>query len=66
MFSLIVVISEDFDTNELRGKTLKITDFDCIKDHHRTVVMSLKGTITWMAPEVLSKHEFSKASDVWR
>lgn len=61
------MISEDFDSNELqvRGKTLKITDFDCIRDHHYTIVMSFKGTYAWMAPEVRKNATFSKASDVW-
>ena len=48
------------------GKTLKITDFDQIKEYDHTTTMSGAGTYAWMAPEVIFKKRFSKASDVWR
>lgn len=46
--------------------TLKITDFDTIKELHQTTTLSMKGTVAWMAPEVLTELRFSQKSDVWR
>lgn len=46
--------------------TLKITDFDTIKELHHTTTLSFKGTVAWMAPEVLTEERFSPKSDVWR
>lgn len=46
--------------------TLKITDFDTIKELHQTMSLSFKGTFAWMAPEVLTEQRFSQNSDVWR
>lgn len=46
--------------------TLKIADFDEIKEIVHTTRMSFRGTIAWMAPEVLADEKFSKASDVYR
>lgn len=48
------------------NKTLKITDFDQIREYDGTQTMSRAGTYKWMAPEVLTEQKFSKASDVWR
>ena len=48
------------------NKTLKITDFDQVREHNSTKTMSLAGTCCWMAPEVLTAAMFSKSSDVWR
>ena len=48
------------------NKTLKITDFDQVREHNSTKTMSNAGTCCWMAPEVLTTVTFSKASDVWR
>lgn len=46
--------------------TLKIADFDEVKDHDHTTTMSFVGTCAFMAPEVLRNQLFSKTSDVWR
>ena len=47
--------------------TLKIADFDDIKEHDHTTTMSgLVGTCAYMAPEVLRYQQFSKTSDLWR
>ena len=46
--------------------SLKIGDFDEVKDHDHTMTMSLVGTVAYMAPEVIVKQRFSKGSDVWR
>lgn len=48
------------------GKTLKITDFDEVREHDHTTVMSGVGTYAYMAPEVIKDSTFSKTSDVWR
>lgn len=46
--------------------TLKITDFDDVRQHKHTTTMSFRGTLAYTAPEVLRTERFSKASDVWR
>ena len=46
--------------------TLKIADFDEVKDHDHTMTMSVVGTVAYMAPEVITEQMFSKGSDVWR
>ena len=48
------------------NKTLKITDFDQIREHDGTKTMTRAGSCAWMAPEVLTEERFSKTSDVWR
>ena len=48
------------------GKTLKIIDFDQIRECDHTTVTSQAGTANWMAPEVLRTAYYSPASDVWR
>lgn len=62
----VVVIMEGIANGDVCGKTLKITDFDQIKEYDHTTTMSGAGTYAWMAPEVFTKRHFSKASDVWR
>ena len=63
---LAVLISEEIIDNELRGKTIKITDFGLAREVAHTTRMSAAGTYAWMAPEVIKLSKFSKASDVWR
>lgn len=58
---------EEFNIENVNAPiTLKITDFDTIKELHQTITLSFKGTIAWMAPEVLTEEKFSRKSDVWR
>ena len=58
---------EPFDIREPHTKmTLKIADFDEVKDHNHTTTMSFVGTVAYMAPEVIVSQRFSKGSDVWR
>ena len=55
--------------DDLRFKTLKITDFGLARESRQTIDnirMSAAGTWAWMAPEVIKLSRFSKASDVWR
>ena len=69
-FHLIVLILEDVSKeDDLRFKTLKITDFGLARESRQTldnIRMSAAGTWAWMAPEVIKSSRFSKASDVWR
>lgn len=50
---------------ELRGTTLKISDFGLAREWQRTTRMSAAGTYAWMAPEVIKASTYSKGSDVW-
>ncbi|CRK92531.1 CLUMA_CG006068, isoform A [Clunio marinus] len=60
-----VLISESIDDGDLRGKTLKITDFGLAREAYNTTRMSAAGTYAWMPPEVIKAGTYSKASDVW-
>lgn len=63
----VVLLTEPFNYhNPCITTTLKITDFDEVKVHEDTTTLSLVGTCAYMAPEVLLRQRFSKASDVWR
>jgi serine/threonine protein kinase len=52
--------------DDLRRKTLKITDFGQAREWSKTTRMSTAGTYAWMAPEVIKFSTYSMASDVWR
>lgn len=54
------------EIDDLRNKTLKITDFGLAREVYKTEHMSAAGTYAWMAPEVMRDSCFSKSSDVWR
>lgn len=62
----VVLLSEPIENDDLQYKTLKITDFGLAREVYKTTRMSAAGTYAWMAPEVIKKSTFSKASDVWR
>lgn len=61
-----MLLNEPIKDNDLQFKTLKITDFGLAREVYKTTRMSAAGTYAWMAPEVIKKSIFSKASDVWR
>lgn len=61
-----VLLSEPIENDDFQYKTLKITDFGLAREVYKTTRMSAAGTYAWMAPEVIKKSTFSKASDVWR
>ena len=61
-----VLIRERITNEELRNKTLLITDFGLAREVYKTTHMSTAGTYAWMAPEVIKSSTFSKSSDVWR
>lgn len=65
-FLFPVLLNEPIENNDLQFKTLKITDFGLAREVYKTTRMSAAGTYAWMAPEVIKKSTFSKASDVWR
>lgn len=57
---------EPFDARNPYPMALKIADIDEVKKHDHTTSMSFVGTVAYMAPEVSTNQQFSKASDVWR
>lgn len=61
-----MLLSEPIENDDFQYKTLKITDFGLAREVYKTTRMSAAGTYAWMAPEVIKKSTFSKASDVWR
>ncbi|XP_055644405.1 mitogen-activated protein kinase kinase kinase 11-like isoform X2 [Toxorhynchites rutilus septentrionalis] len=60
-----VLISESISSDNIKNKTLKITDFGLAREAYKTTRMSAAGTFAWMPPEVIKSGTYSKASDVW-
>ncbi|XP_064621330.1 mitogen-activated protein kinase kinase kinase 10-like isoform X2 [Lineus longissimus] len=60
-----ILIREKIENDELRNKTLLITDFGLAREVYKTTHMSAAGTYAWMAPEVIKSSTFSKSSDIW-
>ncbi|XP_058821356.1 mitogen-activated protein kinase kinase kinase 11-like isoform X2 [Topomyia yanbarensis] len=60
-----VLISDPISSENLKSKTLKITDFGLAREAYKTTRMSAAGTFAWMPPEVIKSGTYSKASDVW-
>merc|ERR1712048_524676 len=44
---------------------VKLSDFGCSKRTADTMSQSLKGSIPWMAPEVIQQTGYGRRSDVW-
>ena len=66
---VVLILEEVSKQDDLRFKTLKITDFGLARESRQTldnIRMSAAGTWAWMAPEVIKSSRFSKSSDVWR
>jgi len=61
-----ILLANKLDPTNLRGNTVKITDFGLAREIEHTTYMSGAGTYPWMAPEVIRSSDFSKKSDVWR
>lgn len=55
-----VLLSESIDDGDLRGKTLKITDFGLAREAYNTTRMSAAGTYAWMPPETIRTGTYSK------
>ena len=60
-----ILIREAVENDDMRDKTLKITDFGLAKEYHTTTQNSMAGTYPWMSPEVIREGRHSTASDVW-
>jgi serine/threonine protein kinase len=50
--------------------TLKVADFGCSRRmeasySHSELMMSLKGSIPWMAPEVITQSGSGRKADIW-
>ena len=46
-----VLLKEAVENDDLRNKTLKITDFGLAREAYHTTRMSAAGTYAWMAPD---------------
>mmetsp|Transcript_13757 Transcript_13757/g.25196 ORF Transcript_13757/g.25196 Transcript_13757/m.25196 type:complete len:608 (+) Transcript_13757:63-1886(+) len=44
---------------------VKLADFGCSRRAHATITGTLRGSIPWMAPEVLLHCHYSCGSDIW-
>jgi len=44
---------------------VKLSDFGCSKRTADTLSQSLKGSIPWMAPEVIQQTGYGRRSDIW-
>lgn len=56
-----VLISERIEEHDnLREKTLKITDFGLAREVYNTTRMSAAGTYAWMPPETIKHGTYSK------
>lgn len=60
-----ILLKEKIENDNLKNKTLKITDFGLAREVSKTTRMSAAGTYAWMAPEVIKTSTYSKNSDVW-
>lgn len=63
--SNVLIKEQILPNDDLKHKTMKITDFGLAREMYKTTKMSAAGTYAWMAPEVIKSSTFSKASDVW-
>lgn len=59
-FFFSVLISEAIDDDNLKNKTLKITDFGLAREVYKTTRMSAAGTYAWMPPETIKCGTYSK------
>lgn len=45
--------------------SVKLSDFGCSKRSMETMAHTLKGSIPWMAPEVISNTGYGRRADIW-
>jgi serine/threonine protein kinase len=45
--------------------TVKLSDFGCSKRSGGTAVHTLRGSIPWMAPEVMCQSSYGRKADIW-
>merc|ERR1712087_275216 len=43
----------------------KLADFGCSKRTDRTLTHTMRGSIPWMAPEVIAHSRYGRAADIW-
>lgn len=46
-------------------RTVKLSDFGCSKRSAGTMVHTLRGSVPWMAPEVMRQSGYGRKADVW-
>jgi len=46
-------------------RTVKLSDFGCSKRSAGTAVHTLRGSIPWMAPEVMKQSGYGRKADMW-
>merc|ERR1711920_212342 len=44
---------------------VKLADFGCSKRSQETMSYTLRGSVPWMAPEVISHTAYGRSADVW-
>lgn len=44
---------------------VKLADFGCSKRSNGTMVQTLRGSVPWMAPEVMREAEYGRKADIW-
>lgn len=62
------VLHRDLKTaNILLGPdgVVKLADFGCAKRVSGTAMHTLRGSVQWMAPEVLNQQPYGKTADIW-
>ncbi|CAE8618137.1 unnamed protein product, partial [Polarella glacialis] len=47
------------------GSVVKLADFGCSKRTDETLTHTMRGSIPWMAPEVLAHSRYGRAADIW-
>jgi len=57
-----VLMAQDASGPDLRAK---LSDFGCSKRTHDTLSHTLKGSIPWMAPEVIGGAGYGRKADIW-
>merc|ERR1712190_624650 len=45
--------------------TAKLADFGCSKRTDQTLTHTMRGSIPWMAPEVIAHSRYGRAADIW-
>lgn len=48
-----------------RNGSVKLSDFGCSKRSHGTGVHTLRGSVPWMAPEVMCQSGYGRKADIW-
>jgi len=46
-------------------RTVKLSDFGCSKRSAGTMVQTLRGSVPWMAPEVMRQSGYGRKADIW-